>query len=176
MSKTSDRLKREANMLDIVRYLYGGDITKKGDAYFFRCPNPAHQDNHASAYTKDGWNNIICTSCGYYSQAVDLLQLEKGLEFGEACDLLYELEGRPSWYKDFSRRKKNSREKSNQPVLTGEELNFLDMRKWEAYLTKEEFKKIAFQKCKRLYLVYKKTGNMAKANFASKLATKIRSL
>lgn len=104
MSRVSNRLKEVTNMLHVVqKYIH--PITKKGDAFFFHCPNPAHEDRHASAYTKDGWNNIICTSCGFNCKGIDFLQLVAGLSFQEACDELAEINGNPDWY-DWKGEKK----------------------------------------------------------------------
>lgn len=161
-------------MLVVIQELYGGSITKKGDAYFINCPNPAHNDRHASCYTKDGWNNVTCTSCGYYAQAIDLIQQEKGLEFPEACDLLWELEGRPTWYKEYNVN--TAKKTSNKKELSNEELNFLSLRGWEDYLTREQFKKVAFLKCKHMYQRYKKMRDEEKSLYVNKLAKKIRSL
>lgn len=173
MSENSSRLKREANMLDVVKFLYGNRLIQKGDAYFMQCPNPAHEDKHASCYTKNGWNNITCTSCGYYSQAIDLITMEKNVSFSEACDILWELEGQPSWYRKFNRNQKKQQQRNE---LSLEELTFLDLRDWGTYLSKEEFKIIAFKKCRSMYERYKNMGDMENALKVNLLAKKIRDL
>lgn len=160
-------------MLEVAKYLYGGRLIQKGDAYFMNCPNPAHEDKHASCYTKDGWNNIICTSCGYYTQAIDLISMEKNVSFSEACDILWELEGSPSWYKSSFRKKGK---KNEQAALSGEELELLDLRGWEAYLNKEQFQSVAFEKCRSMYEQYKKMGDTANAHKMNLLAKKISNL
>jgi len=121
MSKNSDRLKEEANMLDVFYALgyrleqgYAKDeridwtdkIMKAGDAYFVCCPCPTHQDRHPSCLFKDGWNNVHCMSCGYHKNAIDVIMDVKGVDFQEACDFLAGVEGNPSWYKfyDVKRR------------------------------------------------------------------------
>ena len=172
MSANSSRLKKEANMLTVIQYLYGGHIIRKGDAYFINCPNPAHDDKHASCYTKNGWKNITCTSCGYYSESIDLLMLEKGIDFPEACDTLWEIEGCPSWYKEVKFEKKNT----NKKELSPDELALLSLTGWESYLQKEDLKIIAFEKCRKMYERYKRLHDDDKALQVNRLAKKVRSL
>lgn len=51
-----------------------------------RCPNPAHDDAHPSAsLDAAGWH---CHACDSRGDAIAMVQLVKGLEFGPACDWL----------------------------------------------------------------------------------------
>jgi len=119
MSITSDRLKDEVNMLDVVKILF--NPVKKGSAYFFNCPSPSHEDKHASCYTKDGWKNVYCNSCGYYAQAIDLVQDAKGCSFSEACDELADILGNPEWY-----GKKTG--KTDDGKLTSKDLSLMGLK------------------------------------------------
>lgn len=92
------RLKEEADIARVVQYL-GIEVSKKGSAYFIHCPLPEHNDQHATnCYFREGWNNVYCTVCCKAVNAIDLIMLETGMDYGEAADLLWELEGRPDWY------------------------------------------------------------------------------
>ena len=92
------RLKEEADIARVVQYL-GIEVSKKGSAYFIHCPLPEHNDQHATnCYFREGWNNVYCTVCCKAVNAIDLIILETGMDYGEAADLLWELEGRPDWY------------------------------------------------------------------------------
>lgn len=93
------RLKEEADIRTVVDYCglrYG---RKKGPAQFVECPNPAHSDEHpTNAYFKEHWNTIYCTTCGKNMGAIDILMWNRGLSFGDAADVLWQLEGCPDWY------------------------------------------------------------------------------
>ena len=94
-----ERLKDEADIGDVVNYL-GLEIKKMGSAYFILCPHPQHEDTHATnCYYKDGWNNVYCRACGHAINAIDLIIYERCCSFSEATEILWELEGRPLWYK-----------------------------------------------------------------------------
>lgn len=92
------RLKAEADIACIVQYL-GLEVNKKGSAFFIHCPLPDHNDRHATnCYFREGWNNVYCTVCCKAINAIDLIMLETGMDYGEAADLLWDLEGSPDWY------------------------------------------------------------------------------
>lgn len=101
------RLKKEADIAQVVQWL-GLEVNKKGSAFFIHCPLPDHNDQHATnCYFREGWNNIYCTVCCKAVNAIDLIMLETGMEYGEAADQLWELEGRPNWYyKDWKTENK----------------------------------------------------------------------
>lgn len=147
MSEMSDRLKNECNILDVVKVLCH-PVIKKGDAYFFHCPNPNHQDKHASCYTKDGWNNVYCNSCGHYATAIDLIQEITGYSFPEACDYLAEIMGSPSWYRF------NKRPDTDNDSLTYKELNLLGLREVQKIVSKKQFIIMAQSSINRLKTRY----------------------
>lgn len=102
------RLKAEANIAVVVDYL-GIQKWKRGNAYFILCPFPDHEDSHATnCYYKEDWNNVYCRACGRSMNAIDLIMNTTGASFGEAADLLWELEERPSWYYASRKKKKNA--------------------------------------------------------------------
>ena len=92
------RLKKEADIAQVVQWL-GLEVSKRGSAFFIHCPLPDHNDQHATnCYFREGWNNVYCTVCCKAVNAIDLIMLVTGMEYGEAADQLWELEGRPDWY------------------------------------------------------------------------------
>lgn len=92
------RLKNEADIATVIQFC-GIPVSRKGSANFIPCPLPKHDDLHpTNCYYKDGWNNVYCTACGATVMAIDLIMYTLGYEYGEACDLLWELEGKPDWY------------------------------------------------------------------------------
>lgn len=98
MPNNYQRLKEEADIATVIAHLQI-PVTKRGNAYFIPCPNPNHQDDHATnCYFKEGWNNVYCWVCGKSIQAIDLIMDTLGYDYGEAADYLWELEGRPDWY------------------------------------------------------------------------------
>lgn len=149
MSEMSERLKRECNILDVVAVLCH-PIIKKGDAYFFQCPNPAHTDKHASCYTKQGWNNIYCNSCGHHATAIDLIQEVTGASFPDACDKLAEIMGSPDWYR-FTKHKIST----DSGELTYKELNLLGLREAHGIVSKAQFTVMAQASFDRLMRRYR---------------------
>ena len=92
------RLKQEADIGAVIQYL-GLEVHQKGSAYFIQCPLPEHNDQHpTNCYFKEGWNNVYCNVCNKAVNAIDLIMLVTGMDYGEAADTLWELEGRPDWY------------------------------------------------------------------------------
>ncbi len=92
------RLKQEADIEAVVNYL-GIPVRRKGTSFFLLCPHPGHMDRHATnCYFKPGWNNLYCTACSTAINAIDLIIYTLGVEYGQAADILWELEGRPNWY------------------------------------------------------------------------------
>lgn len=127
MANDFERLKNEADIEDVVNYL-GMDVHHKGSAYFVLCPIPAHNDKHpTNCYFKKGWNSLYCTVCAKSIKAIDLIMYESHCSYGEAADTLWELEGKPDWYKDNLWKKRNK----NTPVefrLTGEEAKIIGLK------------------------------------------------
>lgn len=94
------RLKEEAN-IGVVLSELGIPCTKKGFNYFLVCPNPEHNDRHATnCYFKDGWNNVYCTVCNRSYKAIDIIMWNRGYDENEAGNLLWQIEGCPEWYKN----------------------------------------------------------------------------
>lgn len=109
MSTRNDykRLKEEADIGMVISYL-NIPVQKKGVNYFLSCPNPAHNDEHPNnCYYKDGWNNVYCCVCGKSMQALDIIMWSLGCTYGEAADILWEIEGRPDWYYYKGKPQKN---------------------------------------------------------------------
>ena len=103
MSNEYQRLKAEADIEQVVQFL-GIPVTVRGSAKFILCPLPDHNDRHpTNCYFKSGWNNVYCMACGKSIQAIDLIIYAQGCSYGEAADLLWEIEGCPDWY--YSDRK-----------------------------------------------------------------------
>lgn len=100
MSTKNDfrRLKEEADIGMVLSYL-NIPVQRKGVNYFLPCPNPSHSDEHPNnCYYKDGWNNVYCCACGKSMQALDIIIWTLGCSYGEAADILWEIEGKPDWY------------------------------------------------------------------------------
>lgn len=133
MANDFRRLKEEANIEEVVHYL-GLDVHPKGSAYFILCPLPKHGDTHATnCYYKKGWSNVYCKTCCESIQAIDLIMLETGRDYGEAADLLWEIEGYPEWYKDDSWKETNKNKVKNKNkkipfVLSGNEAKLIGIK------------------------------------------------
>ena len=92
------RLKDSVRIKEVVDYL-GIDVKKRGGCFFIPCPNPKHNDNvHTNCYFKDNWNNVYCAACHYSATAVDLIMDYNGMDYGSACDELWNIAGKPGWY------------------------------------------------------------------------------
>lgn len=107
MKNNYAQLKNEADIEQVVHYL-GLPVFRKGAAFFIHCPIPGHNDEHPSnCYFKQGWSNVFCMACNQSINAIDLIMFVSGVSFGEAADILWELEGRPDWYhvKDWKKSK-----------------------------------------------------------------------
>lgn len=99
MSNDYRRLKEEADIRTVVDYCGIEKGKRIGSAQFVKCPNPDHEDEHpTNAYYRDGWNTIYCTTCNRNFGPIDIIMWTMHLSYGEAADLLWELEGRPDWY------------------------------------------------------------------------------
>ena len=134
MANDFDRLKNEADIEEVVSDL-GMDVHRNGSNYFVLCPLPSHDDKHpTNCYFKKGWNNLYCTTCGTSIKAIDLIMYETGCSYGEAADRLWELEGRPDWYRDKTWKSKNTQEKKTFS-LTGKEARILGIKLPKSILT-----------------------------------------
>lgn len=103
------RLKAEADIRSVVDYCGIQRGRRIGTANFVVCPNPEHMDEHpTNAYYRDGWNTIYCTTCGINMGPIDILMWSLNISYGEAADILWELEGRPDWY--YAKKDRNSNE------------------------------------------------------------------
>ncbi len=124
MANDFRRLKEEADIEEVVNYL-GLDTYPKGSVTFLLCPNPHHDDSEpTNCYYKKGWNNLYCYACEKSIQAIDLIMYKTGCDYGSAADILWKLEGRPSWYKDDSWKTKNKNIKQKFS-LTGKECKII---------------------------------------------------
>lgn len=105
MSKNNiQRLKDEADIASVIAYL-GIETKKKGSCTFILCPNPEHDDTHPdNCYFKNGWNNVLCRACNSSINAIDLIMYNRGVSYGTAADILWEISGRPDWY--YAKKKK----------------------------------------------------------------------
>ncbi len=93
-----NRLKDEANIQSVLDY-FGISYKRSGSSYFLLCPNPTHSDTKANnCYFKEGWKNVLCQSCGASIKAIDLIMVYAHCDYGTACDILWEIQGRPDWY------------------------------------------------------------------------------
>lgn len=101
------RLKDEADIESVIDYL-GIPVYGRGRNKFVKCPLPEHDDQHpTNCHFQSGWNNLYCQSCGKSIRAIDLIMYETGLSYGDAADMLWEIEGRPAWYYDRNRNKED---------------------------------------------------------------------
>lgn len=95
MANDYKRLKEEANIDEVVNYLglskIAGPITR------ILCP--MHNDHSPTMYYKKGWHQTYCPACAKGMSAPDLISAYTGKSFKEACEVLWEIEGRPDWYK-----------------------------------------------------------------------------
>lgn len=125
MANDFRKLKEEADIEEVVNYL-GIETYPRGDAIFIHCPSPQHKDKHATnCYFKHGWNNVYCWSCCKQFQAIDLIMYESGCDYGTAAEILWNIEGRPDWYKDKSWKDKSIHKKFS---LTGKECRLIGIK------------------------------------------------
>lgn len=129
MANDFDRLKKEANIDDVVDYL-GIQKHIKGNTTFILCPLPAHNDKHATnCYYKTGWNNLYCETCGRSIKAIDFIMYENNCSYGEAADILWNIEGQPDWYHDNTWKNPKKRAKQLKEFrVTGEEANIIGIK------------------------------------------------
>lgn len=122
MSTKNDyrRLKDEADIASVIAYL-NIPVKKMGCNYFIPCPHPDHADQHpTNCYFRDGWNNVFCTVCGKATRALDIIMWTLGCRYGEAADILWEIEGCPDWY--YEKREKH---KKKHFAITREEADLI---------------------------------------------------
>lgn len=96
MANDYKRLKDEANIDEVVDYL---GLTKQGSASITKILCPIHEDHNPTMYYKKGWSSCYCPACAKSLSAPDLIMAYTGKNFKEACETLWEIEGRPDWYK-----------------------------------------------------------------------------
>ena len=150
------RLKAEADIGSVVNYL-GIKVTQKGSANFILCPLPEHQDKHATnCYYKKGDNYLYCSTCGKPIQAIDLIMYHNGVDFKEAADILWEIEGRPDWYKTTASSKK---QRFSLSASEGQLIKLSVSPDWIKYLTEKEFKALVKKKCVKTLSDYDKIEN-----------------
>lgn len=125
MANDFRRLKEEAVIEEVVDYL-GIEAHVKGSAKFILCPLPGHNDKHpTNCYFKKGWSNVYCSACGRAIQAIDLIMHTKFCSYGEAADILWEIEGCPDWYRDETWRKQNKNNVKIPFSVTGKEAEII---------------------------------------------------
>lgn len=118
------RLIQESDIGQVVSSR-GYRITYGGSYNFLYCPGheKQYEGTHKAqrnCYFKKGQNYCYCKVCLRSWNAKEYLMEKEGLDFGEAYDILYELAGRPAWYKsgkplsDEERKKARKDEAVNQ--------------------------------------------------------------
>lgn len=96
MANDIKRLKEEALIDEVVDYL---GITKHNSHSITKMLCPIHDDHNPTMYYKKGWNSCYCPACAKSLSAPDLIMAYTGKTFTEACEILWEIEGKPEWYK-----------------------------------------------------------------------------
>lgn len=145
MANNHRRLIAEADMLSVIHYK-GYKTTKKGVYTFLYCPiheTSYEGTNHpqSNCYTKEGQNFCYCSVCDRKINAKDYLENKENISFGEAYDELYEIMGRPSYYREGFRKKKSKAQaeaeakNAEDEKFTGLKMNFYQSDK---YLKPEE--------------------------------------
>lgn len=117
------RLKDEADIQSVVSYL-GLEVTRRGSAFFILCPLPQHEDhNPTNCFFKSGDHALYCNTCCQSINAIDLIIYSTGCSYGEACDILWEIEGKPDWY--YAKKKRKKKGQIDVPVISQEELKMI---------------------------------------------------
>jgi hypothetical protein len=117
------RLKQEADIASVIDAL-GIPVSKKGSASFIHCPNPGHNDHHATnAFFYKVKNHVYCAVCGKRFYAIDIIMWQTGRNYGDAADYLWQLEGCPSWYRD-----KEWRTKKEHFAISTAEANLIGLK------------------------------------------------
>ena len=143
MANNHKRLIEESEMLDVI-HARGYRTTQKGINTFLFCPeheNSYEGSNHpqSNCFTKRGQNFCYCLVCQKKFNTKEYLELKENISFGEAYDMLYEIMGRPSYYKDRTGQKTDENFKKEQEYKMFLD-NFLNIRYigLESKLSKKE--------------------------------------
>ena len=143
MANNHSRLIAESEMLDVI-YARGYRTTPKGRYTFLFCPEHESKyegTNHpqSNCFTRRGQNYCYCKVCMRKFNTKEYLELKENVSFGEAYDMLYEIMGCPSYYKDMNSKPMNPEERKKQENLIYLD-NFLKLRfiGLEKYLSKQE--------------------------------------
>ena len=100
MSKTR-QLQDMTDIETVIRFL-NIKATRKGTSFFILCPNPNHPDTKpANCYFKKGWGNVYCMACGKATRAIQLLMDAGGYDSKEATNILWKINGSPTWFRDY---------------------------------------------------------------------------
>lgn len=71
---------------------YTGDVLSVGGGWTkLKCP--VHDENNASASYNSDKGSFRCFGCGFYGDAIDLIQRKEGLDYGEARERAAEITG-----------------------------------------------------------------------------------
>ncbi len=123
MANDYKRLKDEALIDEVVDYL---GITKQVSHNITKMLCPMHDDHNPTMYYKKGWNSCYCPACAKSLSAPDLIMAYTHKTFKEACEILWEIEGRPSWYKP----EKEEPDKSFNTTVEEDELLGIDNKNY----------------------------------------------
>lgn len=82
---------RDQADIETVCINLGIEITKKGTAFFVKCPS--HSDEHPSAFFKKGDNYIYCPVCRKNINAIDVIKDVRNCSIKDAIKELSEIEG-----------------------------------------------------------------------------------
>lgn len=141
------RLVAESRMTDVINYM-GYRTTTKNRSIFLFCPehelkykgdNTKSQEN---CETREGWNNCHCYVCKRSYSTKEYLELWEGISFGEAYDLLYEIMGKPEYYKGQDSPYSEEMRRKNNELSSRDALLNLKHIGLETQLTKKEKEKI----------------------------------
>ena len=107
----------------------GMPVKKMGISYFCQCP--IHDDDHPSAFFKEGDNYVYCPVCSKNINAIDLIMAYNNTDFKDALETLKSIEGIME-DTDF---------KSKKPDITPTELATINLKpNNDDILSKKEFK------------------------------------
>ena len=131
-------LRDRADIQRVVESL-GIEYKRLGATYLVKCP--CHEDNHPSAFFKEGDNYIYCNVCRKNINAIDVIMAFKDCEFKDALHELECIEGVSV----------NNKSKVNE-MITGQQAAILGVKMdYKDFLSKIEYKDIL-----KMHLLFKK--------------------
>ncbi len=79
------------NIVAVIEH-YTGDVLSLGGGWVkLKCP--VHDENNPSASYKSDKGSVRCFGCGFFGDAIDLIQRKEGLDYGEARERASEITG-----------------------------------------------------------------------------------